>query len=69
MKKTLGSLTIPREPRVICEYLTGKQLVIDIHGMSKGDFKELLRNVLTREITEESRRKIMEALEEAVVSP
>lgn len=60
---TMGTVSTPRDEREIAILDDGKKILIDIADMSRQSFAESLEKILDRNITEESRNNIIEALE------
>lgn len=63
---SLGHPSLPRDERIIAVLKDGKEIRIDIHGISVVNFRASLEKILDREITEESRKRIKEALKLSV---
>lgn len=61
--KTMGSLNVPRDPRVIATLKDGKQIIEDVSKMSVPKFRAYLQRLLERtDLTDESRKQIEMAL-------
>lgn len=61
--RTMGTVKVHRDPRVIAKLKNGKEIIEDVSGMSVEKFRAYLQRLLERtDLTNESRRNIEKAL-------
>lgn len=59
---TMGSVEIPKDSRGIATLKDGKKITADVAAMSPGGFRAYFERLLERDLTDESRERILMAL-------